>query len=63
MLSFLVYYQFFPANAVGFTSGDEINLSLEKKQATELSAYITNTQKIGTDLTLQYGVRYSYFNN
>ncbi|MEM0941235.1 MAG: TonB-dependent receptor [Bacteroidota bacterium] len=58
-----LYYNFAPANAVGFTSGDEIDLTLDKKDALELSAYISNDQKFGDKWQLHYGLRYSYFTN
>ncbi len=59
----VLYYNFFPANAVGFSSGDRIDFSLDKKSALELSAYISNDQKFGEKWQLHYGLRYSYFNN
>ena len=59
----LLYYTFFPANAVGFSSGERIDLSLPKKNALELSAYISNDQKFGDKWQLHYGLRYSYFSN
>ncbi len=59
----LLYYTFFPANAVGFTSGNKIDLSLEKKNALETSLYISNNQKITKDLSIEYGIRYSNFNH
>lgn len=59
----LLIYDFFPANAVGFSSGDAIDLSLEKRRALEASLYLGNKQDIGDDWSLEYGLRYSYFNN
>lgn len=59
----LLYYTFFPAEAVGFTSGNVIDLSLEKKNALETSLYISNNQKLTDDLSVEYGVRYSNFNH
>ena len=59
----LLYYTFYPANAVGFTSGQKIDLSLDKKNALEMSAYISNDQKFGEKWQLHYGLRYSYFSN
>ncbi len=59
----LLYYTFYPANAVGFTSGDRIDLTLPKKNALEFSTYISNDQKIGDKWQLHYGLRYSYFSN
>lgn len=59
----ILHYTFFPAEAVGVTSGEEINLSLDKKNAVESSLYISNDQNIGDNWSVQYGARYSYFNN
>lgn len=59
----LLYYTFFPADAVGFSSGNRIDLSLEKKNALETSLYISNNQKVTKDLSIEYGIRYSSFNH
>ncbi len=56
-------YIFDPANAIGVTSGEPIDISLDRKYAIEASMYASNDQKIGADWTVQYGLRYSYFNN
>lgn len=59
----LLSYTFSPANAVGFSSGDRIDFSLPKKKAIEASVYLSNDQKVGEKLSVQYGLRYSYFDN
>lgn len=59
----LLYYTFFPANAVGFSSGNRIDLSLEKRNALETSLYLSNNQKFTKDLSIEYGLRYSNFTN
>ncbi|MEP1034290.1 TonB-dependent receptor [Ekhidna sp.] len=59
----LLYYTFFPADAVGFSSGNRIDLSLEKKNALETSLYVSNNQKVTKDLSIEYGLRYSSFNH
>ncbi|MEM6379750.1 MAG: TonB-dependent receptor, partial [Bacteroidota bacterium] len=59
----LLYYTFFPANAKGVSSGDVIDLTLEKKNALEAGIYISNNQSIGNKWEVNYGLRYSYFNN
>ena len=59
----LLYYTFFPANAVGFSSGERIDLTLDKRRALEGGIYISNDQKFGDKWQLHYGLRYSYFNN
>ena len=58
-----LYYNFFPANAVGVSSGEAIDLSLDKRRAVEASLYLSNDQKFGDKWQLHYGVRYSYFSN
>ena len=59
----LLYYVFDPADAVGVTSGDPIDIGLPKKYALEGAVYVGNDQKIGDEWTVQYGLRYSFFNN
>lgn len=59
----LLYYVFDPADAVGFTSGDPIDIGLPKKYAIEGAVYVGNDQKVGEDWSFQYGLRYSFFNN
>lgn len=59
----MLYYVFDPADAVGVTSGDPIDIGLPKKYALEGAIYVGNDQKIGEDWSLQYGLRYSFFNN
>lgn len=56
-----IYYTFTPAKATGVSDGDAIDISLEKKYNLEASVYIGNTQKIGSALALEYGVRLSHF--
>lgn len=58
----MLFYQFDPADAVGVSVGSVADIGLEKKHAIESSLYIDNTQKIGDKLSLQYGLRFSYFN-
>lgn len=57
-----IYYTFEPANAVGITNGAKIDISLPKKYNLETSVFIGNSQKVTPALTLDYGLRYSYFN-
>lgn len=59
----MLYYTFYPANAVGFSSGRRIDLSLDKKNALETSLYVSNNQNIGSDWSIEYGLRYSHFSN
>jgi len=56
------YYEFEPANAVGISEGEPIDLSVANRYATEGAIYINNEQKILNKLKLTYGVRLSAFN-
>lgn len=59
----ILSYTFFPAEAAGFTSGEIIDLSLDKRQAIEASIYLGNEQKVGDKWAFEYGLRYSHFDN
>lgn len=54
-------YRFEPANAVGVSNGETRDISLDDKYALETSAYLENIQKIGPNLSVQYGLRGSLF--
>lgn len=56
-----IYYVFKPADATFLSAGEGGNLSLPEKYAIENGIYIQNEQKIGSRLTLQYGIRLSHF--
>jgi len=58
----LIYYTFEPANAVGITNGDAVDISLDKKYNMEASLFAGNSQKISPTLSVDYGLRYSLFN-
>ncbi len=58
-----IFYQFNPTTAaITDYAGNTTNLSLDKKYANELAAYIGNEQKITDKLTFEYGIRLSNFN-
>lgn len=57
----LLLYRFEPANAVGVSNGEVRDITIDQKYALETSAYIENIQKIGPNISLQYGLRGSYF--
>ncbi|WP_420580516.1 TonB-dependent receptor [Reichenbachiella sp.] len=57
----LLFLQFEPANAVGVSNGESRDISLPTKNALESALYISNDQKIGQNIQLQYGLRYSHF--
>lgn len=56
------YYYFVPANSSGITNGETVDISLPKKYNFESALYISNNQKIGSKVSLEYGLRFSYFN-
>ncbi|NEN25213.1 TonB-dependent receptor [Cryomorpha ignava] len=59
-----VFYKFSPGIAEGL--GDETifdQVIVQDENAIELAAYISNEQKITPLLSVQYGLRYSYFMN
>ncbi|MCX7727921.1 MAG: TonB-dependent receptor [Bacteroidia bacterium] len=57
-----ILYQFNPTTAIiTDAQGNSANLSLQKKYANELAAYIGNEQKIKDNFTIEYGIRLSNF--
>ncbi|NQZ75258.1 MAG: carboxypeptidase-like regulatory domain-containing protein [Ekhidna sp.] len=58
----LYRYGFKPARARGISDGDVIDISVPDKNALEAAIYINNDQKINDNLSVQYGLRFSYFN-
>ncbi|MEN7546938.1 TonB-dependent receptor [Rapidithrix thailandica] len=58
----LTFYDFKPGEATGTSAGDEIDISLDNKYAMEGAVYAGNEQTLSDRLTLQYGLRYSFFN-
>ncbi len=59
-----IFYNFSPGNAQGLgdvTIFDQVKVQSE--QATELAVYISKEQSITPLLSVQYGLRYSYFMN
>lgn len=57
----LFNYWFEPANAKGISDGDALDISVPKKRAIEGSVFINNEQRINDKLSVQYGLRFSYF--
>ncbi|MBX2963440.1 MAG: TonB-dependent receptor [Cyclobacteriaceae bacterium] len=55
------YYRFDPAIASGASSGDVIDISLPRKYNLETAFYIGNSQRINNTISVEYGLRYSYF--
>lgn len=58
-----ILYTFKPGQAV-ITSqnGSESNISLDNQYGVEYAGYIDNEQKLTNRFTLQYGIRWSFFN-
>ena len=56
-----IYYDFKPAKASFASDGQTNDLSLPEKFAIENGLYIQNEQKIGSRISLLYGLRWSHF--
>ncbi|MFM7193221.1 MAG: TonB-dependent receptor plug domain-containing protein, partial [Bacteroidota bacterium] len=56
-----IYYSFAPANAVGITNGDAVDISLPRKYNGEFSIFAGNSQKVSPAVALEYGLRLSQF--
>ena len=58
----LTLYDFEPGEALGTSAGQATDISLDNKYALEAAVYVSNEQKISDKLSLQYGLRWSWFN-
>jgi hypothetical protein len=56
-----IYYDTRPGKATFVSEGDMNDISLEPRYADESALYMGNELKFGDRISLQYGVRYSYF--
>jgi hypothetical protein len=56
-----IYYTFEPARATGASNGETIDISLAKKYNLEAAVYASNNQRVGENLSVEYGLRYSHF--
>lgn len=56
-----IHYNSHPGNTLVASGGEKSDLSLDSRYADESAIYIGNEQKLSNSITLQYGVRYSYF--
>lgn len=56
-----IYYDFKPGSAIGVSVGQKTDISLKSKYAQESAIYLSNEQKVGRLIVLQYGLRYSYY--
>lgn len=57
-----IYYTFVPSDGIGVSRGKTTDISLPNQYAMENALYISNEQKIHPRVTLQYGLRWSFFN-
>ncbi len=57
-----IFYTFKPGTATVTVDSRSNQIGLDSKFGLELAMYIANEQKISDKLSLQYGLRYSYFN-
>jgi hypothetical protein len=57
-----ILYEFRPGSAVSINKGTTTNFGLASKYAIESALYIGNEQTISSRISLQYGLRYSYWN-
>ncbi|MCU0420024.1 MAG: TonB-dependent receptor [Cyclobacteriaceae bacterium] len=55
------YYSFEPANAFGTSNGNRVDIGLPEKYNLESAIYLGNSQKIGSALAVEYGLRFSHF--
>jgi hypothetical protein len=58
-----IRYDSRPGRAIAVSEGETTDISLAPKYADESALYIGNEQKLSDKISLQYGVRYSYFRN
>jgi hypothetical protein len=56
-----IYYDTRPGKATAISEGEMTDISLESRYADESALYAGNELKFGDRVSLQYGVRYSYF--
>jgi hypothetical protein len=55
------YYNFKPGEAVGVSGGETRVFGYKDKFASESAAYLANEQKFSSNFSLQYGIRYSFY--
>ncbi|QRR03000.1 TonB-dependent receptor [Dyadobacter sandarakinus] len=56
-----IYYDTRPGKAIAVSEGENTDISLDPRYADESALYIGNEQKLTDRISLQYGLRYSYF--
>ena len=56
-----IYYDTRPGRATAVSEGENTDISLDPRYADESALYVGNEQKFSDRISLQYGIRYSYF--
>lgn len=57
-----IVYRFEPGNAMGTSEGETLDLSVDDKYAIEGGLFFENEVDLSSNLTINYGLRWSYFN-
>lgn len=57
------FHQFKPGSFLVTMEDTTFNFKLKESQALEYAGYISNDQRIGGNLTINYGIRYSFFSS
>lgn len=57
-----IIYKFEPSNAVGVSEGEVTDVSVPNKFAIEGALYVENEFDLSSKFSVNYGLRYSYFN-
>ena len=57
-----IEHEFRPGNAIGVSQGESTEFSVPFKHALEAGVFIENEQTVNSKISLQYGLRLSYFN-
>ncbi len=58
-----IYYHSKPGKVTAKSEGEETNISQDPRFADEMALYVGNDQKLTDKISLQYGIRYSWFRN
>lgn len=57
-----LYYDFMPGNAIATVNNTSVNVKLDKRYGIEYSAYFGHEYKVLPRLTIEYGIRGSFYN-
>ena len=57
----VIYYKFNPADAFGISTGEKVDISLEKKYGLESAVFVGNDTRFSNMVSMQYGLRLSNF--